>query len=312
METHSQIRNANRCLFLLGAHRSGTTWLYQLLAASKRISCITYWDVLQQLRQGKLPLDRDEVQKALDQEGDSRGFDGVAVGLDLPEEYGYLLEKGAFGMYTRRPISNTCFEPLKQLITKKSELVDQSPWLLLKNPVDFYDGFLIIANKFPDSKFIFLHRHPLAVFRSQVMAWRHLVKSYNTYIATLDPTYADAMANPRAKVTLQFALHNRSFLETMILTLAESFEYHLEHEKDLDHQAIRLRYEDLCRDPAAILNQVLGWLKLADELATHKRLSSQVRIRNNDPLIQEVYAAHSYRFAEYCQWLGYSVEESPL
>ena len=73
---------------------------------------------------GRAPLDRDEVQKALDHEGDSRGFDGVAVGLDLPEEYGFLLEKDAFDMYTRRPISNTFLDPLKQLIAKKSEQVD--------------------------------------------------------------------------------------------------------------------------------------------------------------------------------------------
>ena len=301
-----------RCLFLLGAHRSGTTWLHQLLAASKQISCITYWDVIQQLHQGLPSLDRDSVQKALDQEGGSRGFDGVAVGLDLPEEYSYLLECGTFDMYTRRPVSNTHFDPLQQLISKKSEQVDQAPWLLLKNPVDFYDGFLNIANLFPDSKFIFLHRHPLAVFRSQVMAWRHLAKSKNTYLATLDPTYAETMANPRAKVALQFSLHSRSFLETMLLTLAESFDFHLEHEKDLAHQAIRLRYEDLCRDPAAILKQISSWLGLADGLATPEQLSAQPRKLNNDPLIQEVYAAHVHRFAAYHQWLGYSIEESPL
>ena len=312
METHSQIQNTNRCLFLLGAHRSGTTWLYQLLAASKQISCITYWDVLQQLHQGVPLLDRDSVLKALEQEGGSRGFDGVAVGLDLPEEYSYLLECGTFDMYTRRPISNTRFDPLQKLIAKKSEQFDQSPWLLLKNPVDFYDGFLNIAYLFPDSKFIFLHRHPLAVFRSQVIAWRHLAKSKNTYLATLDPTYAEVMANAKAKVALQFSLHSRSFLETMLLTLAESFDFHLEHEKDLSHQAIRLRYEDLCRDPAAILNQVLGWLELADGLATPEPLSAKPRKLNIDPLIQEVYAAHAHRFAAYRQWLGYSVEESPL
>ena len=301
-----------RCLFLLGAHRSGTTWLHQLLASSPQISCITYWDVLQQLRQGEPPLDRDEVQKALDQEGDSRGFDGVAVGLDLPEEYGFLLENGAFDMYTRRPISNKCFDPLKQLITKKSEQADQPPLLLLKNPVDFYDGFLNIATQFPDGKLIFLHRHPLAVFRSQVMAWRHLAKSQNTYLATLDPTYAEAMANPTTKVALQFSLHSRSFLEAMLLTLAESFDFHLEYEKDLAHQAIRLRYEDLCRDPSAGLNRISSWLGLADRFVAPERLSAQPRKLNIDPLIQEVYAAHAHRFEDYRQWLGYSVEEAPL
>jgi LPS sulfotransferase NodH len=301
-----------RCLFLLGAHRSGTTWLHQLLASSPQISCITYWDVVQQLHQGWPPLDRDEAKKALEREGDSRGFDGVAVGLDLPEEYGYLLEKGAFDMYTRRPISNTCFEPLQQLIAKKSQHKHDSHWLLMKNPVDFYDGFLNIANQFTDSKFIFLHRHPLAVFRSQVMAWRHLAKAPNTYLATVDPTYAAAMGNPISKVGLQFSLHSRSFLETMLLTLAESFDFHLEHENDLAHQAIRLRYEDLCRDPIPELDQISNWLGLADGFLAPEQLSAQPRKLKIDPLIQEVYAAHAHRFAAYRQWIGYSIGESPL
>ena len=312
MRIQSHIRKTKRCLYLLGAHRSGTTWLHQLLAASKQISCITYWDVLQQLHQGEPPLNRDEVQKALDHEGDTRGFDGVAVGLNLPEEYGFLLEKGTFDMYTRRPISNTCFDPLKQLITKKNEQNDQGLWLLLKNPVDFYDGFLNIANEFADSKFILLHRHPLAVFRSQVMAWRHLAKAPNAYLATLDPTYAEAMANPRSKVALQFSLHSQSFLETMLLTLAESFDFHIEHEKELAQQAIRLRYEDLCREPVPELNRISSWLGIAVGLVAPDRLSAQPRKLNIDPLIQEVYATHAHRFAAYCQWLGYSIEESPL
>ncbi len=70
------------------------------------------------------------------------------------------------------------------------------------------------------------------------------------------------MANPTTKVALQFSLHSRSFLEAMLLTLAESFDFHLEYEKDLSHQAILLRYEDLCRDPSAGLNGSragLGW-----------------------------------------------------
>ena len=184
--------------------------------------------------------------------------------------------------------------------------------MLLKNPVDFYDGFLNIANLFTDSKFIFLHRHPLAVFRSQVMTWRHLAKSRNTYLATLDPTYAETMVNPRAKVAQQFSLHSRSFLETILLTLAESFDFHLEHEKDLDHQAIRLRYEDLCRNPVPELNRISSWLGLADGLVTPERLSSQPRKLNIDPLIDEVYAAHAHRFEAYRQWLGYSIEESLL
>ena len=186
------------------------------------------------------------------------------------------------------------------------------PWLLLKNPVEFNDGFLIIANLFPDSKFIFLHRHPLAVFRSQVMAWHHLAKSQNTYLATLDPTYAEVMAKSRAKVALQFSLHSRSFLETMLLMLAESFDFHLEHEKDLAQQAIRLRYEDLCREPVPELNRIASWLGLADGFVTPVRLFSQPRKLNIDPLIDEVYAAHAHRFEAYRQWLGYSIEESPL
>lgn len=301
-----------RCLFLLGAHRSGTTWLHQLLATSTQISCLTYWDVLQQLHKGSTSLNRNDIQKSLEKEGASRGFDDVAVGLDLPEEYGFLLEHGAFGMYTRRPISNSDFGPLRQLLDNKAKDFAQPKWLMVKNPVDFYDGFLHISEQFPDSKLLFLHRHPFAVFRSQVMAWRHLAKSYNTYLATLDPTYAKAMADPRSRAALQFSLYSRTFLETMLLTLAESFDFHLEHEQELSQQAMRLRYEDLCRDPLPTLAKVSDWLGLSHGLAAPERLSVQTRRLTQDPLILEVYATHSERFSAYRQWLGYAAEETLL
>lgn len=297
-----------RCLFLMGAHRSGTTWLHQLLDSSHEIGCITYWDVLQKLNHQATPLSRDNVERELGNEGESRGFDNVRVGLDLPEEYGWLLPAGALDLYTRRPISNTDFAPLLDLIETKREQPQQPPWLLLKNPTDFYDGFARLDHQFPESFFLFLHRHPLAVFRSQVTSWRRLWEQPNHYLQTLDKGYARAIADPIQRRLMKRSLYSHRFLETMLLTLAESFELHVQKEADMKAASMRLRYEDLCSDPGRMLQEIASWLQLKQPLLAVDALAVNPRSLGDDPLIQAVYTAHSQRFKAYCDWLHYAVE----
>ena len=297
-----------RCLFLMGAHRSGTSWLHQLLDASAEFGSITYLDVLQALHRDDRQLCLEDVEKALGQAGGSRGFDNVAVGLETPEEYGWLLAAKAFDIYTRRPISNTDFLPLQALISSKSQQESLTPWLVLKNPVDFYDGFLTLDRCFPDGFFLFLHRHPLAVFRSQVQSWRNLWEVPNDYLKSLDQDYANVIADPVRLRLARRSLHHPKFLETMLLTLAESFEMHVHREAEMRASSMRLRYEDLCSDPNGELQRISEWLRLQTPLRAPASLAVKQRKLDDDPMIQQVYSAHCQRFQSYCDWLHYDVE----
>ena len=297
-----------RCLFLMGAHRSGTSWLHQLLDSSAEFSALTYWEVLQRVNRGDPALCREAVGQELARQGGSRAFDDVRIGLDEPEEYGWLLEAKPFDLYTRRPISNTDFAPLEDLVESKCRRGSVVPWLLLKNPVDFYDGFLALDCKFPDAYFLFLHRHPLAVFRSQVMSWRHLWQHPNGWLKSLDSGYAQAIVDPLKSRLVRHSLYDPRYLERMLLTLAEAFELHVRREAEMKAQSMRLRYEDLCADPAKQLQRIAGWLNLQQPLRVPKALVVKPRCLGDDPMIRRLYQSHCHRFKAYCDWLKYDLE----
>lgn len=299
-----------RCLFVLGAHRSGTTWLHQLLASSNHVAYLSYGDLRQALHSGQAPLNNKELEQELKSNGGDRGFDGVHVGVDLPEEYGFLLEKRVFEYFATRPISNTDFAPLQPLIAQKQKQHPERPYLVLKNPVDFYDGALRLIEAFPGCVLLCLHRHPWAVFRSQVNAWRALTDCCNPYLASLDSHYAQVMADRLQRTALQFALRQRRGLEALLDSLVEGCTFHWRHQATLGSAGLRLRYEDLCNDPSAELKRLGAALGLSGLSAPKQQLNVHTRQLSDDPLARDLFRAHAHRFTSYCEWLGYSLEPS--
>ncbi|NJN19548.1 MAG: sulfotransferase, partial [Oscillochloris sp.] len=88
-------------VFIMGDHRSGTTLLYQLLAATGGFNVVTAYhvinfdQVLADHGAGRSAAARCELAARLGALGISdRKLDGVIVSPDLPEEYGFLLEDG--------------------------------------------------------------------------------------------------------------------------------------------------------------------------------------------------------------------------
>ena len=75
--------------FILGNHRSGTTWLYQLLAETGRFSVLTAYHVI---TWGQEDATEEGLATQLAAQGiTARTGDGVAVSPSLPEEYCYIL-----------------------------------------------------------------------------------------------------------------------------------------------------------------------------------------------------------------------------
>ena len=74
--------------FVLGNHRSGTTWLYGLLADTGRFSTLTAHHVIGWSR----PLSRAALSSQLLERGiTARKLDGIPLTPDTPEEYCYIL-----------------------------------------------------------------------------------------------------------------------------------------------------------------------------------------------------------------------------
>src|SRR4051812_34666393 len=88
-----------RPVFIIGDHRSGTTLLYQMLAATGHFNVVTAYDVIQydSLLQAHLDGKTDQAKSKLNYEFAAVGLtdrviDGVRVSADLTEEYGFVID----------------------------------------------------------------------------------------------------------------------------------------------------------------------------------------------------------------------------
>lgn len=132
---------ANDPIFLLGNHRSGTTWLYQLLAATGRFGVLTAFHVVEWPRIAAARMTALGVR--------TREVDRVEVTPDLPEEYGYILANAGYPSWLRpRGL------PLpEQVIDVVARFAPGRP-VLLKNPWDS-GNLRTVARLFLQAPYVF-------------------------------------------------------------------------------------------------------------------------------------------------------------
>ena len=256
-------------VFILGDHRSGTTLLYKLLAASECFNIVTayhllrYDEILYNYINGK----EDQARQALAEQFASlgltdRGIDHVAVTPDLPEEYGFRLPVGGPRPRLRlRPGNLSTFIELCRKVQHTS--VRPRP-LLLKSPWDV-TNFVYLKSTFPGAKFILIHRDPIHVINSQLRAARALLAEKNAYVALLARWYAQLFERPVQlfAARLLFSSHLDLGLRIGTRHVVRATTYFLQHVDSLpktDH--ISIRYEDLCEDPERSVFRILKFLDL--------------------------------------------------
>ena len=156
-------------IFVLGLHRSGTTWLTQALADALPLATPTLYHVTHYRRllwareQGLEPTYHADLARVLAARGVAdRGIDGTPVGPHAPEEYAFILRKFA-GSWGTRPAAVPL---LREILAKLTALHPTAPALLLKNPFDFAHAPALLG-AFPDARFVFIRRDPLRVLNSQ-------------------------------------------------------------------------------------------------------------------------------------------------
>ena len=86
-------------------------------------------------------------------------------------------------------------DALVELCQKVQYTSDPSKPILLKNPWDSLN-FAYVKKAFPESRFIFVHRHPVNTVNSQVNIMRSLLKEKNVYVAMVIDWYAKMYRNP--------------------------------------------------------------------------------------------------------------------
>ena len=161
-----------RPVFIMGLHRSGTTFLYDSLArcfplANLSLYHLFYYDrLLKNHAQGGESRDRQRLNMLFRRLGiTDRKLDAVYVDDRMVEEYGWMLRNHSFSMkVTSR---NQAF--LHEVCRKLQVVTPGAQAVLLKNPWDTGNARNILE-WFPNARFIYITRDPLYILNSQINA----------------------------------------------------------------------------------------------------------------------------------------------
>ena len=302
----------DQLIFLLGPHRSGTTYLHQALVDTGAFDYISYYDLVEfdRLIVNQETGRREAVIQSLREEmesfGHTRGIDQMPINPFHAEEYGFLLEKRYHNIQQASHISNTNFEPLKTLCRKKRFLSPEQKPLMLKNPTDFYDGFIRIAENFPTAQFIFIHRHPLTVFNSHILMWRSLIKNKNPWLAKIDRPYGAVFDSPQLLQAIHLSTLRPQGLQLVFDKFCNAYNFYLNHIQLLaPNRVVSLRYEDLCNAPLDVLRRIIHKLDLpiGQECLDARPSPRKTAIL---PEVERIYRANAERIEPYLNHLHYS------
>jgi hypothetical protein len=254
-------------LFIMGDHRSGTTILNKILGATGCFNIITAYHVIcfkellhhyvnRSVEEAKKELSSRFVRAGVFQ----RGIDRVPISPETPEEYAFVLRNGGY----RPQLSPHNLQDLVLLCQKATFTGDGGKPVLLKNPWDFLN-FEYVKQAFPESRFIFIHRHPVRTINSQLGATRSIFSQRNAYIAMVVDWYGSVFRR-RTKRRFFECLFSSRFGLGFRITSRHVFRatgYFLKNSRKLppsDH--INVRYEDLCDAPGPTIEKIMGWLKV--------------------------------------------------
>src|SRR5581483_1073360 len=298
-------------VFIMGLHRSGTTFLYNLLAQTRQFNVVTayhvirYGEILDNHVCGRTAAAKEELAEEFRRRGiTTRLFDQVSVSPDSLEEYGFIIDSRARGMLTPQT-----FPKFNELCAKIQLTGDPRKPLLLKNPWDV-TRFLYVRQCFPKGRFIFLHRHPMSVLHSQVQAIRSIRDRDNPYLALLTKSYGLMLERPWRRALANLLLSERWHAPRHIAAFrtARGISYLLKNLSQIpESQAVTIRYEDLCADPDKILQQIIDFLGIAYQVSGFRSL---VQERASDPASEarRAYGRLRSRVAPYLALCSYGSE----
>lgn len=255
-------------VFIIGDHRSGTTLLYQILAATgafhylSAYHVISYGSLVRNHVEHRTEQAKQELAQRFASEGlSNRKFDGVRVHPDLAEEYAYVMEDSV-----RPRLGPRNLDRFTEMCRKVCFIGGEEKPLLLKNPWDVLN-FEFVFKTFPKSRLIFIHRHPLAVINSQLRAIRSSMVERNGYVALLAPWYRRTSGSflRRAAMQAAFSPHLPFWNQIVSGHVRRAGQYFLDHIDRIPRaNQFCLRYEDLCRSPRSVMESLLLYLGVQD------------------------------------------------
>jgi len=301
-------------IFILGLHRSGTSILYKMLTATGCFNPVTayhlirYNQLLYDYENNKVELSKKELTESFRKKGlKDRGIDRLQITADFAEEYGFLLGQKTFQMY----ITPKNLPFFIELGKKVQYISNNKKPILFKNPYDL-SNFLYIKQKFPNAKFIFIHRNPFKSLSSNIKAVKLILQDKNPYTTQLFKLYNKAYENPLFLYPTRWCFLNFSSIGVMLLTLYSSrvVKYYLKNIKHLSNQDyVSITYEDLCINPQKNIETIMKDL----DIAIPKKIdfSSFIKPRKTDldPSVKQLRFFIYKCMEDYFEEFGYCLED---
>jgi hypothetical protein len=248
-------------LFVIGHWRTGTTFLHDLFAVDPNLAYPTTYECFFPhhflLTEDTLP----KVMKVLLPK--RRPQDDVPVGFGRPQEEEFaMLMLGEHTPYANHAWPRFGPADSEYLDFKGVSEAEQKKWadaymwlyrrlalrhggkpLVMKSPANAA-RLKLLTKLFPDARFVYLARNPLAAFPSTVKLWRALYSVQGLH----NPPYLDRWLD--------------DYVLDMFVRLTEDFEAdrHIVPQGRL----IELRYEDLIEDPIGIMRHLYERLDIGN------------------------------------------------
>lgn len=293
-------------IFIMGLHRSGTTFLYDCVARSFPLAQQTLYHhfYYQRLLKNHQSGDRQRDCQRLDNlfaamNIKDRGIDSVPVGANMVEEYGFLLRQhtGSFKLNA----GNAAF--FKQFCQKVLAIESGAQALILKNPWDTGNAAEILKH-FPDAKFIYITREPIAVLNSMLNATLTYLKGPQHYLEMLLGGY-NGRGSYRAgyiawwllrgtHAVLGDKLMSRLARSPLAKTVAAQILVYREEIASLpSHSAVEIDYASLVNDPNAVMRSLaplidLPMLNDCEPLEVKSRRPLNPALENYQPQLQRL------------------------
>jgi len=283
-------------VFIIGLHRSGTTFLYQVVTSVFPVASLTVYHVVHYDRillhhhDGTAAAARGELDGLFRSWSmATRRMDDVALSQAMPEEYGWVLRRRGGAFHTNAKTAPLLDEICRKLVF----LTPSAEAVLLKNPWD--TGHVRdLLTFFPDARFIFLQRDPVAIVNSQLRVAKNFGESKNPFVDLL----FRGIPLGRAWLRLQRAvrktagerLHGRIALGYILRNVTRELS-RLETSWNMVPPRLRmaLDYGGLVRDVDGALERVAAFLGLAPRCAPVRE-----KPKPRDPtLFPEVTAAEA-------------------
>jgi hypothetical protein len=281
-------------VFIIGLARSGTTFLYQMLADAFPVAVLTVHHVV---NYDTILLHHHEgTTEAAGRELDAmfrgwnmptRRIDEFPLSHAMPEEYCWVLRRrgGAFHVTGRSA------PRLEEICRKLHCAAPSAEAVVLKNPRDTGRVDRLLAH-FPRARFVFLQRDPVAVVNSQFRVAKYHGREQDPYLELLLGGIPLARAWMRAQRILRKVLGESLFCRIALAHILRDVGRELGRLQASwklvpPHRRVALDYDCLVRDPERAIE------KLATSLGLSPR-SDRVRVdpRPRDPtLLPEVAAA---------------------